>query len=167
MSSPSPSTNSSSPIPSLYRAFFSTYDPFIAVLGILTPYLSPRTSLKLYNPNAATLALPPSIETSTLLHINAGFLAATTPLQVIMLRLRPHDVAVWKCLQGSILVQDLWILASVVHGLNGQKAWGLMGVDGWVNLGILAGLAVFRTAFLLGVGFGGGAKAEGKGKKAA
>jgi hypothetical protein len=138
-------------------------DPLIALSGVLTHLLSPATMLKLYNP-AATL--PPRPETLTLLDINAGFLLATMPLQIVMLRLRPNDVAVWKCLQGSILIQDLGIIAAVLRSLSvqGRLDLGLIRVDEWGNIGILAGVAIIRAAFVLGVGLNG--KGRGKGKTA-
>ncbi len=155
----------SSPIPSFYRLFFPTLDPLIALSGILTNILLPGTILTLYDPSAR---LPPAFETSTLLDVNTGFLLATIPLQIIMLRLRPNDVAVWKCLQGSILVQDLGIIVAVLRSLSGQGRLDVAEIKGSElgNLAILAGVGILRTAFLLGVGFSGEARGKGKGKRA-
>jgi hypothetical protein len=159
--------SSSSPIPAFYRLFFPTLDPLIALTGSLTHLLSPRTILTLYNPSAA---LPPAIETTTLLDIIAAYLLATTPLQVIMLRLRPADVALWKCLQGSLLVQDVGIVAAVVRSLSAQGRLhrpGLITAAEWGNLAVLAGVGILRAGFLLGVGIGDdreGGKVKGKGE---
>jgi hypothetical protein len=150
-------------IPSFYRLFFPTLDPLIAFSGILTNLLSPSTILTLYNPAAH---LPPLPEALTLIDINAGFLFATTPLQIIMLRLRPDDVVVWKCLQGSILLQDLGILAAVGRALvtQGRASVGLVRLEEWGNIVILGAVAVIRAAFLLNVGFADG-KGKGKAKR--
>ncbi|KAK5332396.1 hypothetical protein LTR98_011480 [Exophiala xenobiotica] len=59
--SPSPSPSS---IPSFYRIFFSTFDPLIALTGVLVNIFAPSVILKLYDPNAT---LPPSIETTVLI----------------------------------------------------------------------------------------------------
>lgn len=155
------STMSSSPFPAIYRVFFPTIDPLIALSGALTHVLSPKTILSLYN---ASAKLPPAIETTTLLEINSGFLLATMPLQIIMLRLRPNDVAVWKCLQGSILIQDLGIIAAVLTSLKAQGRLdvGLLNLNEWGNLGILVALGILRAAFVLGVGLNGNGRGKGK-----
>ena len=154
--------STSSSIPFFYRTFFPTLDPLIALTGFLTHILSPATILRLYNPTAE---LPPAPETMTLLDINAGFLLATIPLQIILLRLRPHDVAVWKCLQGSILIQDLGIIAAVLRSLSvqGRLHFGLIRTDEWGNVAVLAGVGIIRAAFLWSVALNG--ETSGKGKK--
>ncbi|KIW65375.1 hypothetical protein PV04_07640 [Phialophora macrospora] len=157
-----PTLTMPSQIPGFYRLFFPTLDPLIALTGSLTHLLSPATILTLYNPSAA---LPPAIETTTLLDIIAAYLLATTPLQIIMLRLRPDDVPLWKCLQGSLLVQDVGIVAAVVRSLSaqGRLSPGLITGGEWGNLVILGGVGILRAGFLLGVGLG---KGRGKGKTA-
>lgn len=152
---------STSTIPSFYRLFFPTLDPLIALSGVFANILSPRTILTLYNTSAR---LPPALETTTLLDINTGYLLATMSLQIIMLRLRPNDVAVWKCLQGSILIQDLGIIITVLRSLSGQGRLKVAEITAgeWGNLAILAGVGILRAAFLLGVGFSGNVRGKGK-----
>ncbi|KIW33772.1 uncharacterized protein PV07_00596 [Cladophialophora immunda] len=148
---------SSSTIPAFYRVFFSTVDPLIALSGALTQLLAPRTLLTLYNGSSATL--PPAIETTALLDSGAGYLLSTMLLQLVLLRLRPADRAVWRCLEAAILVQDVAVVAAVARALDAQHrlAWPLLLRPGeWANLAILAGVGALRAAFLLGVGMGGG-----------
>ncbi|EXJ75151.1 uncharacterized protein A1O5_01847 [Cladophialophora psammophila CBS 110553] len=147
-------------IPTFYRVFFSTIDPLIALSGALTQVFAPATILTLYNPSSA--ALPPAIETTVLLDSTAGYLVSTMFLQVVMLRARPADLTVWRCLQGSILIQDLAIIGAVVGALKTQHRldWGLVTAKEWSNLAILAGVGALRVAFLLGIGVGGRGKAK-------
>ncbi|KAJ9610422.1 hypothetical protein H2200_005199 [Cladophialophora chaetospira] len=152
---------SSSPFPAIYRIFFQTLDPLIALSGVLAHTLSPKTILSLYN---ASAKFPPATETVALLDVGNTFLLAVMPLQIVMLRLRPNDVAVWKCLQGSILIRDIGIIATVLRSLSAQGRLdvGLIKGDEWGNLGILAALAVLRTAFVLGVGVNDNGRGKGK-----
>ncbi|KIW86007.1 hypothetical protein Z517_01401 [Fonsecaea pedrosoi CBS 271.37] len=141
-----------STIPPLYRVFFSTIDPLIALSGALTQLFAPSTILRLYNASSATI--PPAPETTVLLDSGAGYLLSTLFLQVAMLRARPADVLVWRCLQGAILVQDVAIIGAVARSLDVQRRleWGLVTGQEWANLAILAGVGALRVAFLLGVG---------------
>ena len=75
-------------------------------------------------------------------------------LQIVLLRLRPKDLTVWRCLQASIAIVDVAIIASVLEALNGQgrldpSVWrveekGTVGLTGFVLL--------VRLLFLLGIG---------------
>jgi hypothetical protein len=140
-----------SPIPRLHAVFFSTIVPLVAVSGILTSMFSPRIILTVYNPVAK---LPSSIETSTLLDITSTFCLSIIFLQVVLLRLRRHDLNVWKCLQGSILIQDLGILAAVERSLKAQKSFdiSLGRAEKWGNVAILRVVRLIQGFFVVGFG---------------
>ncbi|KAK5168916.1 uncharacterized protein LTR77_006225 [Saxophila tyrrhenica] len=114
-------------IPPSYHFIFTTLDPLLATGGLLTTLFLPNTFLESYFPHPTI-----SPETRFTLDANAGFFASTLALQIVLLRIRPNDVGVWKTLQAAIALQDLAFL----------------------------GLAVVRGAFVAGLGFGGG-KAKG------
>jgi hypothetical protein len=138
-------------IPRLYVIFFTTIDPLIALSGILTTIFSPHTILTLYNPRAK---LPPSIETSTLLYITSSFYLSTIFLQVVLLTLQRDDLTVWKCLQSSILIQDLGILAAVGRSLRvqGRMDAALLTAEEWGNIAILGAVGLIRVLFIAGLG---------------
>ncbi|KIY03760.1 uncharacterized protein Z520_00451 [Fonsecaea multimorphosa CBS 102226] len=160
-------SSSPEPIPAFYRVFFSTIDPVIALSGVLTQLFSPATILRLYNASSS-LTLPPAIETTVLLDSSAGYLLSTLFLQVVMLRLRPADRTVWKCLEASILIQDVALVAAVARSLDAQHrlAWRMVTGEEWGNLGILVGVGVLRAAFLMGIGMEGGREARKNLKRA-
>ena len=140
------------PIPPLYRTFFTTLDPLLATSGLLLTLLSPKLFLRSYFPHPT---LTP--ETRFSLDANAGFFASTLLLQVYLLRLRPNDIGVWKALEAAVLLQDIaFVLGFLrVKGGAGMGGWDLYE---WANLAVLGAVAGVRGAFLLGVGVGGGRK---------
>ncbi|KAJ9499995.1 hypothetical protein H2202_004386 [Exophiala xenobiotica] len=142
---------SRSSIPSFYRIFFSTIDPLIALTGVLTNIFTPSMILKSYNSNAT---LPPSTETTVLLRSSAGYLLSTMFLQTVLLRLRPTDLTVWRCLQIAILIQDVVILASLTLALATQRRLNLALVrpEEWSNFVVLTAVGLIRAAFILDVG---------------
>jgi hypothetical protein len=151
------------PIPTFYRIFFPTIDPIVASTGVIGNLFLPGDILKSYNPRAI---LPPALETEVLLQSSAGFLAGTMVLQIFLLRMRPHDIGVWKALQASIAVVDAAILGSVFRALDKQDRLALKdwrGLD-WINVGVTGTVLAIRLAFCLGVGLG-GRKGIGKGKR--
>ncbi|OAP63078.1 hypothetical protein AYL99_02305 [Fonsecaea erecta] len=159
------SSSSSPTIPRFYRVFFSTIDPLIALSGALTQLFAPATILRLYNVSATAAATTrPAPETTVLLDSGAGYLLSTMFLQVVLLRRRPADRTVWRCLEASILIQDVAVVGAVVRSLAAQHrlAWRLVAPDEWANLAILVGLGALRAAFLLGVGMGNAGEAKGK-----
>ncbi|KAK7890415.1 hypothetical protein LTR67_008301 [Exophiala xenobiotica] len=161
---------SRSSIPSFYRVFFSTIDPLIALTGILTNIFAPSVILKSYNSNPT---LPPSTETTVLLRSSAGYLLSTMFLQTVLLRLRPTDLTVWRCLQIAILIQDVAILASLTLALATERRLNLALVrpEEWSNLVVLTAVGLIRAAFILDVGMPqagdgpGTGNEKGKGKK--
>lgn len=140
-----------SPIPTVYRIWFASLDPLIALSGALGNIFASTTVLDSYNPKAA---VPPAIETKALLDSSTGFLLGTLFLQVVLLRLRPRDVTVWKCLQASIAIADVAIISSKLIGLSEQ---GRLDPSLWRweecgTLGITSFVVATRSSFLCGLG---------------
>ena len=147
------------PIPPFYRHFFTTFDAIGALTGVLGNFFTPAPILDSYNPNAQ---IPPSLETRLLLDSSAGFLLGTMFLQTVLLRLRPRDLTVWRCVQTMIGIVDVVLLGSFTRTLNeqGRLNPGMWRGMEWMNMLFTAFVLSIRVAFLLGVGVGGGVKAK-------
>lgn len=148
-------------IPSFYRVWFTVIDPLFSSLGVFGSLFTPASVLSSFSP---TFANPPSIETTVLLDTLTGFYLALIFLQVVLLRARPTDLTVWRGLQAATLIVDICILAGMMRALSAQgrtdpSTWR---AEEWPNMGITAGVAVIRSAFLLGVGTGEGTKPKRK-----
>ncbi|KIW21263.1 hypothetical protein PV08_01843 [Exophiala spinifera] len=138
------------PIPRFYRVFFTTLDPIVALSGVVANLFFPSLILTSYS---ATPTLPPSAETTALLHGSAGYLLSTMFLQIVLLRLC-SDITVWRCLQTSILIQDVVLLASAFMAVADQGR-GLSTLRGEEvgNLIVLIAVGGLRAAFLMRLGF--------------
>ncbi|KZP10763.1 hypothetical protein FIBSPDRAFT_1051146 [Athelia psychrophila] len=149
----------SSTMPSFYRIWFTVVDPLLSIAGVLGNLFVPTTILNSYSPSFVS---PPATETIYLLDATAGFLAGLVLLQVVLLRARPTDVTVWRVLQASMLLVDLAMLGGFARALSaqGRTVWRVWRAEEWTNLVIIAGVAVIRTAFVLGVGMGGQRKGK-------
>lgn len=147
------------PIPSAYRIFFATIDPLVASTGVIGNLFVQHGILDSYNPNAK---YPPSIETKVCLQSLAGFLAGTMFLQIVLLRIRPRDIAVWKCLEASIAIVDCAIIAAVLKALDdqGRLSPELWRLPDWTNLGVTGFVLLYRVSFLLGIGMPKAAKGK-------
>ena len=90
-------------------------------------------------------------------------------LQTVLLRLRPSDRTVWRCLQISILIQDVAILASLTMALAAEhrldSTLKLVRPEEWSNFAVLAAVGLIRSAFILGVGMDQDGHGNEKGKK--
>ncbi|KAM5545814.1 hypothetical protein V8D89_000852 [Ganoderma adspersum] len=144
----------SSPIPTFYRVVFRIIDPFFCILGVTTHLFTKNDVVAGLSPSAL---VPPAPETALLLDFLLGFFAMLGCLQVGLLRARPHDVAVWKALQGSTLVLDVIMTAAtarklVLEGRTDPSVW--LGGE-WQNLAGNAAIGAVRAAFVLGIGMGG------------
>ncbi|KAF2487119.1 hypothetical protein BDY17DRAFT_3681 [Neohortaea acidophila] len=146
-------------IPTFYRICFTVLDPMLAAFGVYANIFNPSMMLGRFT---ASPRLPPSPETTVLLHGMAGFFAMLVVLQVVLLRLRPHDVTVWRCVQAGILVQDLFMMAGFVTEmrLTGRVDMSAWRGDDWANLAIYPLLVLLRSSFVFG--FGG---SSGQGEK--
>lgn len=148
-----------SPIPTVYRVWFASIDPLIALSGALGNTFASSTVLDSYNPKAAN---PPAIETRVLLDSSSGFLLGTLFLQVVLLRVRPRDLGVWKCLQASIAIADIAIITAALMALSDQ---GRLDPSLWRwqecgTLGLTGFVLATRLLFLCGIGLAGATRAK-------
>jgi hypothetical protein len=161
MSSRTSSSRKTHPqIPSFYRHFFTTIDPLIALFGSYTNLLTPSAGHDLYIPPSVHPYAP---QTSILFRILGADLLCFCFLSCVLLRYS-RDVGVWRIYEGGILIVDLVILHGLweMLGQQGRRFVGEGGIRGmdWACAGIVAGVAVVRAAFLLGIGMG-----EGRGAR--
>lgn len=144
----------SDPIPRFYRTFFTTVDPLIALIGLLTPLLAPQTYLHSFSPTAPN---PLGTETLLCLDILASCFADTMILQLYLLPARPRDLVVWKAVRAFILVSDFGIGAEYWRALGEQRRlWvgGLRAEEGRQIL-IVGVLGMIRVGFLVEIGMRG------------
>lgn len=156
------SSSPSDPIPRPYRLWFGTFEPILGLAGFYLNNVTPNYLLQTLNPSYNTLTpVPP--ETQLLLDTTTGFYAQNFFLQLVLTRVRPNDLGLWRVWQGSLLVVDSILSAGVVRNL---QLLGVLGApqdwsaEQWGNVVIMAGLLVVRAAFVAGYGFGGLSKAE-------
>lgn len=149
-----------SPVPSFYRIWFTIVDPVLSLVGICGNIFTPTTVLKSYSPSFVS---PPASETILLLDTKTAFVAGLGFLQIVLLRAKPADITVWRTVQASTLLANLGMLSAFARALSlqGRTDLRVWRSEEWTNYAVTAGLAVIRSAFLLGIGMGGR-----KGKKA-
>lgn len=140
---------SSTTIPLFYRIFFPTFDPLLATVGVFSTLFYPKTFLVSYFTKPAI-----NHETRFALDALVGFFASTIVLQVLLLRLRPNDIAVWKILQTSILVQNAFMLGGFFRIKAREEKLDLRAWTPaeWGKQVGLVSAATIRIAFILGVG---------------
>lgn len=138
-------------IPSFYRIWFTIVDPLLSLLGVYTNFFTPTTILNSYTP---TFVSPPGSETILFLETVAAFLVGLIFLQLFLLRAKSTDMTVWRALQGSQLLVDIGMLGAFTRALKSQGRMDLkvLRAEDWGNYLITAGVAVIRSAFLIGVG---------------
>lgn len=132
----------------------------IALSSVFGYVTSPDFLLNSFNPRAA---IPPALETRVLLENEAGFLAGTAFLQIVLLRLKSKDITVWKCLQTSIGIVDTAIIVAMLRSLAAQ---GRSSPADWrwqesASLAFTGAVLLTRVLFVLGIGV----KAEPKNKR--
>ncbi|KAL9019148.1 MAG: hypothetical protein Q9185_003579 [Variospora sp. 1 TL-2023] len=134
-----------------YRIWFTIVDPLLSLLGVYTNFFTPTTVLNSYAP---TFVSPPGSETIVLLDTVAAFLVGLIFLELFLLRAKSTDMTVWRALQGSQLLVDIGMLAAFTRALEsqGRMDWKVLRAEDWGNYLITAGVAVIRSAFLMGVG---------------
>ena len=139
-----------SPIHAFYRVFFTTIDPIIALMGVLTPLLAPEAYLQSFSPSPA---LPPTIETTLSLDILASCFGGTMILQLWLLRARPRDLVVWRAVEAFILVTDIGILGGYARALSvqGRVLPMYWRQEEWSQIGIVSMVGLIRMCFLLGL----------------
>ena len=140
----------SDPIPKPYRVFFRVVDPTLSLFGVIMHLQSDKIL-----PNyALEPTMPPATETRLLLDALVGFFAGLAFLQAVLLRARPNDVVVWKCLQAATILIDLAMLAGFYRALSstGRLDVSTWRNEEWNNIMINSFVAMIRTLFVLGVG---------------
>lgn len=154
-----------SPIPPFYRHFFAHFEPVLGLTGFYYNHITPQVLLTTMNPLYSSPVIAP--ETRTLLDLSSGLYAQNLFLQLVLPRVRPHDLAIWKVWQGSLLVVDSVLTVAVLVNMRrvgllwDVRSW--RGMD-WTNVGSMAVLLSIRAAFVLGWGFG-NRKTAGKEEK--
>jgi hypothetical protein len=148
-----------SQVPSFYRIWFTIVDPILSLIGVASNIFAPTSILNSYSPSFAN---PPTAETVVLLDSVSGFLTALTFLQLVLLRARPNDLAVWRSLQAAVLLVDFFMLVGFARALGMQErtSWTVWRTEEWTNLGVTGAVAVIRTSFLMGLGMGGHGKSR-------
>jgi hypothetical protein len=131
----------------LYSFWFTTVDPLLAVTAIITNLFFPSSNLLSLTPRA----LPPRPETTILLVTTAGAYGCLLIIHLFILRPRPGDIAMWKSIQAGQTLFEASKLTGVFWAIG---VGGGISTQVWVNICITAGLIVFRTAFVLGLGEG-------------
>ncbi|KAL7004987.1 hypothetical protein EMMF5_005473 [Cystobasidiomycetes sp. EMM_F5] len=113
--------------------------------------MTPVDYLKGFAPNVLS---PPAHETALALDALGGFFASLAFLQVVLLRLRPNDVGVWKCVQFAGVLVDVGVVGGFWRVLDRQGRLSLSAMRP-EEKGQMIGTAVLglvRLAFVLGVG---------------
>lgn len=123
--------------------------------GLLVNYFNPVYVLHSFNPSFDSF-FPIGAETRLLLDTTTGLYLQNLFLPIVLSRVRPNDVGLWKIWQGSLLVRDLFLMVATVKTLDGLGVFLAPWMWNWSQLAyvaILAGLIVMRLAFVLGHGF--------------
>lgn len=148
------------PIPAFYRHFFTIADPAMAVWGAYMTVAYPDTVLDSFVPRALSRRDPAQF---MLFQQLAGWPLGTAFLSIFLLRYT-RDVGVWKIFQASVLIVDVVLGYALWDALGRQErlSLGALRAEDWGCIGITAVFGLMRSAFLLGVGMGGGGRVKGK-----
>ncbi|KAF2110777.1 hypothetical protein BDV96DRAFT_583696 [Lophiotrema nucula] len=147
-------TNSISRVPAFYTVFFTSIDPLIALGGgAYIVFFRPQTFIDQLFPRTSPYSVITPSHT-LLLHQLGGTFLMVGFLQVFMLRYT-KDLAIWKFLQFSILIEDVVLFYSLYAGLVTQNRLALESVraEEWGSVAITGFVLIARVLFLLEVGF--------------
>ena len=146
-----------------YRLWLPTIDPIFAFFGVIVNTVAQPAILNSYNAAFPSDAKTVPIEAAVCMETISGHLVATLFLQIVLLRARSNDLTVWRCIQFSILIQDIFMIGAICKALNaqGRLDWKDWRVEEWTNIGITGSVGIIRLAFLAGIGV----TAEGKVRK--
>lgn len=134
-----------------YRIWFTTVDPIVLVLTIVTIIFSPSTILQSVLPSSIEAYRPmshgPLLQQSAALY---GFMAI---IFGVLLR-ATSDLTVWRIVQAATLAVDLALLVVLWALLKeqGRLSLGDWRAGDWGNFGFTAWVALIRMAFLWGWG---------------
>ncbi|EPE27648.1 hypothetical protein GLAREA_04439 [Glarea lozoyensis ATCC 20868] len=149
-----------SQIPKFYRIFFLYIDPLICLSGIYIFFFDHALYISNGTPTAissfSSTALTPF--TDYLLTALGAYSLFVFCMQVLLLHgfknaANGVNVRIWRIVQFGILLIDFGLVYAVWRA-DERGFWDLKGWDEgeWTNNGILGGVIVVRSAFLLGVG---------------
>lgn len=143
-------------IPAFYRIFFLYIDPLICLSSIHLFFFSHSSYITNGTPRIISAQITDPNSLSPLEHYLLTALGAYSlcifALQILLLQIY-RDVKIWKVVIFAVLLTDLALVWDVWHAdPNGFWELGKWTSAEWGNNGILGGLIVIRSAFLLGVG---------------
>lgn len=141
-------------LPSIYLLWFKWLDPLICTWTVYMNLFTQDMVLNTFVPNATR-----NPAHDTLFHQMAGNFAALAILSAALPRMT-QDLRLWKLLQFSIFVVDLFGLYTVWWNLStqGRLELGAWRGDDWGTVLLTVAATVIRGAFLAEVGFGGRVK---------
>ncbi|KAF1957946.1 hypothetical protein CC80DRAFT_491269 [Byssothecium circinans] len=142
----------SSPVPTIYRLFFTYMDPLMCISGAYLSFFEPESILATTFPRTHNWAqVTPSH--AVLLDQAGGAYVMMAFLMITMLRYT-NDLNIWKIFQFSILMTDFALYYAFWKGLKAQGRLGLESLrwEEWGTLGLVGSGTVLRTLFLLRVG---------------
>lgn len=149
------------PVPLFYQVVFTFVDPAFCVLGMYMHLSDVSNTLSGYSPSFTD---PPTIETVHMLDTMAGFFAMLGLLEAILLRVRGRDTTVWRVVQGTASLIDVFMVYAVLKALRseGRMDISVWRGDEWRLVAGNAGIGLIRIACALGVGM----SSEDKAKRA-
>jgi hypothetical protein len=134
-----------------YRIWFTTVDPIVLFLTVLTCIFSPATILETVVPREVEPFNP--VSHGGLLHQAAALYGFCGIIYGALLRVSP-DPKVWRIVQAATLGVDISLLATLynllrLQGRTDMSTW--YGGD-WFNMLFTVWVALIRVGFLLGIG---------------
>ncbi|KAH7041234.1 uncharacterized protein B0I36DRAFT_358421 [Microdochium trichocladiopsis] len=136
----------------IYRIWFLWADPIITWATVGAAFLSPGLLYDALMPPHLSAARDP---THDFLIRQMGALYIPIALAATVLLRATRDFAVWKIVQGSILVVDAILVALIFSSLKDREVlyrpaeWI---ANDWQNLGLTVWVAVLRALFAAGFG---------------
>ncbi|KAH8801388.1 hypothetical protein F5884DRAFT_740347 [Xylogone sp. PMI_703] len=159
-------TTSTPRIPAIYRIYFLTIEPLMALSGAYlclfqpTRFITstvPSTTLRnlSVSPSSSPSSLSATITplTQLLLTNLASLYILFTINEAVVLRVT-KEIAVWKAVVFSMVCADLGHLWAVVQAGGFDEGVGGWVGEEWVNVGILVLGLGLRVGFLCGLGVG-------------
>ncbi|KAH7037705.1 uncharacterized protein B0I36DRAFT_314649 [Microdochium trichocladiopsis] len=160
-------------LPRAYQVFFLVIEPLAALVGAVYAHFFQEAYLTMTHAPSSPTSSPDGggipLGTSVVMSQLANLYLLFTLNEALVLR-STGDLRVWRTVLFVLLVADLGHLYSL-RALGGRVYWDVLGWNAidWGNVPFVYAGASMRSAFLLGVGLGGGGgeKAGVLGKKRA
>lgn len=147
-------------LPLPYRLFFLFLEPVSALVGAYFAHFQQHTYLSLTDPAASTPVVVAVVPTATATALSqlANLYLLFALNEALVLR-ATSDLRVWRTVLAVLLVADLGHLYTVrAGGVEKYMPWNWASWNAidWGNIPFVYLGAGMRTAFLAGVGLGGG-----------